>query len=60
MSLGFSGGQAVELVSHDAINVAQSGAEVLDGLFDASDRPEDGNVIVWWNNFEKDAKYAQA
>jgi UDP-glucose:glycoprotein glucosyltransferase len=28
----------------------------LEGYFDASDRIEGGNTIVWWNDFEKDTR----
>ncbi|KAJ6624174.1 hypothetical protein B0H10DRAFT_1943373 [Mycena sp. CBHHK59/15] len=31
----------------------QGDAGVLDNVFDAGDRPEDGDVIVWWNDLEK-------
>ncbi|KAG6330916.1 hypothetical protein ID866_8172 [Astraeus odoratus] len=32
-------------------------AEFLDGLVDASDRQEGGNVILWLNDLEKDPRY---
>jgi UDP-glucose:glycoprotein glucosyltransferase len=54
-SLGLSRGQAVELLSHSAV---QRDSGVLDGLFDASDRPEGGNTIIWCNDIEKDSRYA--
>lgn len=55
-SLGLSPGQAVELLTHDAIVRAQSQSSVLDGIFDASDRPEEGEFIIWMNDFEKDPR----
>ncbi|EJC97612.1 uncharacterized protein FOMMEDRAFT_171561 [Fomitiporia mediterranea MF3/22] len=59
-SLGLSSGQAVDLLTHKAIGLAQSeSAEVLDALFDASDRPEGGDAIVWWNDLTKDSRYAK-
>jgi len=29
---------------------------IVDGIFDASDRIEEGGVIVWWNDLEKDSR----
>lgn len=57
MSLGLSHEQAIELVSHSTISTAQRGGGALDGIFDASDRAEEGGVIVWWNDIEKDERY---
>lgn len=56
-SLGLTPGQSFDLLTHPAISATITGANVLDGLFDASDRAEDGGVIIWWNNFEKDTRY---
>lgn len=58
-SLGLSSSQALDLISHSAIEAANGGSDLLDGLFDASDRPEDGDLILWWNDLEKDSKYAR-
>ena len=59
-SLGLTAGQAVDLLTHKAIGLAQSdSADVTDALFDASDRPEGGSVIVWWNDLTKDSRYAK-
>jgi UDP-glucose:glycoprotein glucosyltransferase len=55
-SLGLSRTEAVELLTHPTISAAHSDKNVLDGLYDASDRPEEGSVIVWWNNLEKDSR----
>ncbi|KAI0754012.1 glycosyltransferase family 24 protein [Daedaleopsis nitida] len=59
MSLGLSSEQAIELLTHVKIAKAQSESGPLDALFDASDRPEGGNVIGWLNDFEKDDRYAR-
>ncbi|KAI0641470.1 glycosyltransferase family 24 protein [Trametes meyenii] len=59
MSLGLSSTQAVDLLTHRAIAQAQSNGGGLDGLFDASDRSEGGDVIRWLNDFEKDERYAR-
>ncbi|KAF5386468.1 hypothetical protein D9757_005906 [Collybiopsis confluens] len=57
--LGFDNGEAIELLTHPAIAAAQESKDVLDGLVDASDRPEGGDVIIWWNDLEKDKRYNQ-
>jgi len=49
--------EAFKLVTHAAISATQKDGNVLDALFDASDRPEGGDVIVWWNDMEKDSRY---
>ncbi|KAF8633145.1 hypothetical protein AX17_004646 [Amanita inopinata Kibby_2008] len=33
--------------------------QVLDGRVDASDRAEGGDVVIWWNDMEKDERYAR-
>ncbi|KAJ7222294.1 UDP-glucose:glycoprotein glucosyltransferase-domain-containing protein [Mycena pura] len=58
-SLGLSRADALHLLTHPAVSKAQGDSSLLDNVFDASDRPEDGDVIVWWNDFEKDSRYAQ-
>lgn len=57
-SLGLTPEQAVELVSHESIFAAQREGGAIEGIFDASDREEGGDVIVWWNDLEKDQMYA--
>ncbi|KAJ3505081.1 hypothetical protein NLJ89_g7601 [Agrocybe chaxingu] len=54
---GLSSAQAFELLTHPDVAAAQKGNAVLDTLFDASDRPEGGDVIVWWNDMENDNRY---
>jgi UDP-glucose:glycoprotein glucosyltransferase len=55
-SLDLTRTQAIDLLTHPAIVAAQSEKNVLDGIIDASDRQEDGDVIVWWNDIEKDKR----
>lgn len=55
-SLGLTPEQAVDLVTHPEIYQAQSSQGDLDNLFDASDRLEGGDVILWWNDIEKDSR----
>lgn len=57
LDLGLTSEQAIDLLTHPTISKAQADSGVLDGIFDASDRPEDGGVLVWLNDFEKDKRY---
>ncbi|TFY65772.1 hypothetical protein EVG20_g5315 [Dentipellis fragilis] len=57
-ALGIEPSAARDLLAHPAISSASSN-ELLDGIFDASDRPEGGDLIVWWNDIEKDSRYAR-
>ncbi|KAJ4470665.1 glycosyltransferase family 24 protein [Lentinula edodes] len=52
-------GEAIELLTHPILSAAQDSKDVLDGLVDASDRAEGGDVIIWWNDLEKDKRYNQ-
>lgn len=54
--LGVSASQAIDLLTHEAVMLSQAEGRVVRGIFDASDRPEEGGVIMWWNDFEKDAR----
>lgn len=55
-SLGITKPQTLELLTHESIAVSHSDIDVLDGLFDASDRPEGGDVTFWWNDMQKDSR----
>lgn len=55
-SIGLDKTEAIDLLNHPAITSAQGISPVLDGMFDASDRTEEGGVIIWWNNIEKDSR----
>ncbi|KAI1880384.1 hypothetical protein JX265_002005 [Neoarthrinium moseri] len=55
--LGLTGKQAVSLLGHREVTVAKSNDEIL--RFDWRDEIEDGRVIVWLNNIEKDKRYAE-
>jgi UDP-glucose:glycoprotein glucosyltransferase len=58
VKFGLTPGQAVTLLTHDTLAKSQTGSSMEEGLVDASDRPEDGKAITWWNDISKDAKYA--
>ncbi|KAJ9665182.1 killer toxin resistant protein [Coniosporium apollinis] len=53
--LGFSGPEAISVLSHTAIAEAQ--AEDEPQRYDYRDGPEGGNVIMWLNDIEKDKRY---
>ncbi|KAF0317714.1 udp-glucose:glycoprotein glucosyltransferase [Colletotrichum asianum] len=54
--LGFSGGQAVALLGHP--KVAESKADDEPPRFDWTDDIEEGKVIIFLNDLEKDEQYA--
>ena len=54
-SLGFSGSEAVQILSHPAIAEAKVEGEVQ--RYDYRDELEGGRVIIWLNNIEKDKRY---
>lgn len=56
-SLGLERSEAFELLTHSAIAISQKDSAAMEALFDASDRPEGGDVIVWWNDMEKDSRF---
>jgi UDP-glucose:glycoprotein glucosyltransferase len=56
-NLGFNGKEAVSILGHQSLVKAQ-GSD--DGVrYDWTDRSEDGGVLVWLNDLEKDARYAK-
>ncbi|KAI8959527.1 glycosyltransferase family 24 protein [Daldinia sp. FL1419] len=55
-SLGLSGKEAVSLLGHRAVTSAKSDDEPR--RFDWRDEIEEGRVIIWLNNIEKDKRYA--
>jgi len=59
MSQGLTAPQALELVSDQVTGTAMTEREAVEGLVDASDRPEGGDVISWLNDIENDAVYAR-
>ena len=69
MSLGLSASQSIDVLTHPAIGAAFSTSksdgparglitlESLGELFDASDRREGSDLILYWNDLEKDSRY---
>lgn len=53
-SLGLLPGEALNLITHSSFGTSRSNIGVVNDLFDASDRPEGGNLVFWWNDIEKD------
>ncbi|WVF72342.1 hypothetical protein IAT40_007156 [Kwoniella sp. CBS 6097] len=56
-SLGLTPKQAVDLISDPVIGEAQVEDAPGEGVLDASDRIDGGDVIVYWNDIEKDKRY---
>ncbi|WWC85342.1 uncharacterized protein L201_000205 [Kwoniella dendrophila CBS 6074] len=56
-SLGLTPKQAIDLISDPLIGEAQIEDAPGEGVVDASDRIEGGDVVVYWNNIEKDKRY---
>lgn len=54
--LGFTGSEAVQILSHPAIAEAKAGGDSQ--RYDYRDTIEGGKVIIWLNNIEKDKRYA--
>jgi UDP-glucose:glycoprotein glucosyltransferase len=57
IDIGFTPQQAFDLISDPLIGQAQIEEDAGEGIFDASDRIEGGEVITWWNDIEKDKRY---
>ncbi|WVQ98589.1 hypothetical protein IAU59_005718 [Kwoniella sp. CBS 9459] len=56
-SLGLTPRQAVDLISDPVIGEAQVEDAPGESVLDASDRIDGGDVIVYWNDIEKDKRY---
>lgn len=56
-SQGLQPSQAFQLLTHSAIAATQKDSGMMGAVFDASDRPEGEDIIVWWNDMEKDKRY---
>lgn len=54
-NLGFTGSEAVQILSHPAIAEAKAGGDSQ--RYDYRDTIEGGKVIIWLNNIEKDKRY---
>lgn len=57
IDLGLSGKQAVSLLGHSSVASAKSDNEPQ--RFDWRDEIEEGQVIIWLNDLEKDKRYAE-
>ncbi|KAG5930575.1 hypothetical protein E4U42_006663 [Claviceps africana] len=53
--LGVNGADAIALLSHEAVSSAKNEEE--SPRYDWTDRPEHGNVILWFNDLEQDDTY---
>ncbi|KAF9478976.1 hypothetical protein BDN70DRAFT_807681 [Pholiota conissans] len=59
ISQGLDTVQAFELLTSPTIAANQNDVRGMDAVFDASDRPEGGDIIIWWNDMEKDKRYSR-
>lgn len=57
MKTNLTSDQAIRVLTSAEIGKAATVSGPTDGVFDASDREEGGNAIVWLNDIEKDARY---
>lgn len=55
VSAGLSRSEAVEVLTHASLTKPSAG-QLLEGMFDASDRKDGGGVIIWLNDLEKDER----
>ena len=62
-ALGLSRQEAVRVVSESGgggeDGKPKASQEISDGRVDASDRPEGGDIVLWWNNIEEDERYSR-
>ena len=56
-SLGFTGKEAVSLLGHQQVSDVKADSSQLPDRYDWTDRSEDGKVILWLNDLEKDELY---
>ena len=56
MSLDLQPNEAFDFITHPSLGAFSPSNGVVDDLFDASDRPEGGGLIFWWNDIEKDSR----
>lgn len=54
-AIGLTPSQAIRVLTN-SILTQPSENQIIDGLFDASDRPEGGGLIIWLNDLEEDAR----
>ena len=53
---GLDSTEAIKILTHEALSRA-SASQVLEGMFDAGDRQEGGDLIVWLNDLETEERY---
>jgi UDP-glucose:glycoprotein glucosyltransferase len=47
---------ALVLITHSSLGISPSNNGAIDDIFDASDRQEGGDLVLWWNDIEKDSR----
>jgi hypothetical protein len=56
MKTNLTSEQAAHVLTNPEIGKSATVSGPTDGVFDASDRVEGGNAIVWFNDIEKDKR----
>lgn len=56
-SLGLTPKQSIDILADPVVGQGQIEDDMGEGLVDASDRIEGGDVITYWNDIEKDKRY---
>ncbi|OXG53132.1 UDP-glucose:glycoprotein glucosyltransferase [Cryptococcus neoformans] len=56
-SLGLTPKQSIDILADPVVGQGQIENDMGEGLVDASDRIEGGDVITYWNDIEKDKRY---
>lgn len=55
---GLSRSDAIQVLTHESLTKPTAG-QLLEGMFDASDRKDGGGLIIWLNDIEKDDRYSR-
>lgn len=58
LNIGLNPHQAIELLSSPIIAEAQSPQDSSRGVFDVRDISPNNNVVIWFNDLEKDSRYS--
>ncbi|KAG9290801.1 hypothetical protein G9A89_011764 [Geosiphon pyriformis] len=57
-SLGMNSRQAIDLITCPILLTAKSSESFTKGMFDVREKTGNIGAILWWNNLEKDLRYA--
>ena len=57
LNIGLSPRISIELLTSQSNSESRMSLDITKGLFDVRDQSKDSNVIIWFNDFEKDERY---